>query len=93
MASRGQGRFSVFQPRMDAHPGPWGQTVLCAGRSSGDTMLNFSELCMVFPELQEALRIRERNNDLRRGPNLRGSRAFGGRPVSSLIVAERQIRW
>ena len=41
--------------------------------------------------LRPALRIRERNNDLRRGPDLRGSRGFGGRPVSSLIVAERQM--
>ena len=27
---RGQGRVSVFQPRMDAHPEPWGQTMLFA---------------------------------------------------------------
>ena len=40
--------------------------------------------------LRQALRIREWNNDLRRGPDLRGLRGFGGRPVRSLIVTERR---
>ena len=43
--------------------------------------------------LRQALRIRERNNDLRPRPGSPGLARFGGRPVSSLIVAERQIRW